>query len=111
MTHGKIISSERAQRINAAVVLIRQRRSAAGAATALAAQYGISRRQAYRYVHEAQLIGEQVPIPQPKVALTVKLSQNLIQGIRQYAKSTGQSLSHIVTQALEAFLYKDRGRG
>jgi len=93
------------------VVLIKQERSASEVAKALASQYGISRRQAYRYVHEAQVMGKQVPIPQPKVAFTVKLSQNLIHSVRQCAKSTGQSISEIVTQALEVFLHKDRGRG
>ena len=104
-------SSERARRINAALALIEQHGSAARAAAALAAEYGMSRRQAYRYVHEAEVMGKEVPIPEKKIAFTVKLSQNLIQVVRQRAKSTGQSLSDIVTQALEAFLYKGRGRG
>ncbi|MBW2067148.1 MAG: CopG family transcriptional regulator [Deltaproteobacteria bacterium] len=56
-------------------------------------------------------MGKEVPIPEKRIAFTVKLSQNLIQAIRQRAKSTGQSLSDIVTQALEAFLYKGQGRG
>lgn len=104
-------SSERARRINAALALIEQQGSAARAAAALAAEYGMSRRQAYRYVHEAEVMGKEVPIPEKKIAFTVKLSQNLIQAVRQRAKSTGQSLSDIVTQALEAFLYKGGGRG
>jgi predicted DNA-binding transcriptional regulator YafY len=104
-------SSERARRINSAVALIKQHGSVAKSAAALASQYGISRRQAYRYVHEAKAIGKEVQVPEQKIAFTVKLSQSLIQAIRQSAKSTGQSLSEIVTQALEAFLSKGRGRG
>jgi hypothetical protein len=103
--------SERAQRINAAVGLIKQHKTATEAAKVLAAQFGISKRQAYRNVHEALVIGKEVPIPAAKMAFTVKLSKNLIQEVRQYARTTGQSLSEIVTQALEAFLGKDRGRG
>ena len=78
---AKSSSSERAQRINAAVALIKRHKSAAETAKALAAQYGISRRQAYRYVHEAEISGKQVPIPAQKIAFTVKLPKNLIQAI------------------------------
>lgn len=108
---AKSSSSERARRINAALALIKRHSSASQAARALAVRYGISRRQAYRYVHEAEVAGKQVVVPGPKVAFTVKLSTDLIQVLRQYAKSTGQSLSEIVTQALEAFVCKGRRRG
>jgi predicted DNA-binding transcriptional regulator YafY len=102
---------ERARRVNAALALLKQYDSVAKAAAALASQYGISKRQAYRYVQEARVTGKEVPIPEKKIAFTVKLPQGLIQALRQFAKSTGQSLSEIVTEALEAFLYKGRGRG
>jgi predicted DNA-binding transcriptional regulator YafY len=102
---------ERAQRINTALALIKSEESLSSAATALARRYGISKRQAYRYVREAELIGKQVPVPDAKLAFTVKLSKNLIKALRRYAKNTGQSLSEIVTQALEAFLQNGRRRG
>lgn len=104
-------NSQRAERINAAVALIDRLSSPAEAATALAARYSISKRQAYRYVKEAGTVGKQVPIPDQKIAFTVKLSQSLTQRLRQYSQSKGQTLSEIVTQALEAFLYKGRQRG
>ncbi|RLB10751.1 MAG: hypothetical protein DRG63_13670 [Deltaproteobacteria bacterium] len=103
--------AERAQRINTALALIKSEESLSSAATALARRYRISKRQAYRYVREAELIGKQIPVPDTKIAFTVKLSKNLIKGLRRYAKSTGQSLSEIVTQALEAFLQNGRRRG
>jgi predicted DNA-binding transcriptional regulator YafY len=102
---------ERAQRINAALALIKKYKAPAKAAKALAAQYGISRRQAYRYVHEAEATGTQVPIPDKKIAFTVKLSQGLIRAVRHYANSTGKTLSEVVAQALEAFLQSGRRRG
>ena len=104
-------SLNRARRVNAALALLKQYDFVAQAAAALASQYGISKRQAYRYVQEARLTGKEVPIPEKKIAFTVKLSRSLIQALRQCAKSTGQSLSEIVTEALETFLYKGRGRG
>lgn len=104
-------NAERARRINSALALMEKHESLSKAAAALGVQYGISKRQAYRYMHEAVVIGKRVPIPDTKIAFTVKLSQNLILSLRQYAKATGETLSGIVTQALEAFLHKGRGRG
>jgi len=102
---------EQAQRINTASALIKSEESLSSAATALARRYGISKRQAYRYVRAAERIGEHVPVPDTKIAFTVKLSKNLIKALRKYAKTTEQSLSEIVTQALEAFLQNGRRRG
>ena len=91
--------------------ILRQHGSLAQAATAVAARFGLSKRQAYRYVREANRLGERVPIPEPKVAFTVKLPRDLIGAVRRFATSTGQPLSEIVTQALEAFLGRGRGGG
>lgn len=102
---------ERAQRINMALALIKSKASFSEVATALVKRYGISKRQAYRYVQEAQQIGKQVPVPDKKMAFTVKISRGLIRAVRQYANSTGKTLSEIVSQALEAFLQNGRGRG
>lgn len=108
---AKSSQSERAQRINAAVELLQQHDSMAQAANALSTRYAISKRQAYRYVHEADALGEKVPVPQPKVAFTVKLAETLVRRLRRHAQATGRPLSEIATQALETFLAKDRGRG
>ena len=75
------------------------------------ARYGISKRRAFRNIHEAQRIGAHIPIPEPKIAFTVKLAPNLIQKLRQYSIKSGHSLSEVVTLALETFLHKGRGRG
>jgi predicted DNA-binding transcriptional regulator YafY len=103
---SKASRAVQAQRINAAVALIEQGSSPAETARQLAAQFGISRRQAYRYVQRARVSGQEVLIPERKMAFTVKLSDTLIQRLRAYAKSSGRSLSEIVTRALEAFLSK-----
>jgi predicted DNA-binding transcriptional regulator YafY len=107
----KSTNTERAKRINTAVALLKEFDSIAEAAFALSFQYGMSKRQAYRYVKEAESAGRKIPVPDQKVAFTVKLSQNLTQALRQYAQFKGQTLSEVVTQALEAFLYKGRRSG
>jgi len=101
---------ERAQRINTALSLIREHSTISKAADAMRERYGISKRQAYRYISEANKIGDEMPIPDQKIAFTVKLSQSLIQALREYARKSGKSLSEIVTQSLEAFLQNGRGQ-
>src|SRR3989339_593535 len=107
----KSTNTERAKKINTAVAFLKEFGSLVEAAVALSSQYGISKRQAYRYVKEAETAGRKIPVPDQKVAFTVKLSQNLTLVLRQYAQFKGQTLSEVVTQALEAFLYKGRRRG
>ena len=80
------------------------------ATDAMTEKYGISKRQAYRYIHEAGKIGAELPIPDQKIAFTVKLSQSLIQALRKYAKKSGKNLSEIVTQSLEGFIQNGRGQ-
>lgn len=108
---AKSSNTQRAQRLNAAITLLERYESPSEAAAVLAAQYHMSKRQAYRYVKEAAVVGQQIPIPDQKIAFTVKLSQDLIQALRQNSQVQGQTISETVTQALEAFLFKGRRRG
>jgi predicted DNA-binding transcriptional regulator YafY len=102
--------AQRARRINTALSLIKKHETVSKAADAMTEKYGISKRQAYRYIREAGKIGARIPIPDQKVAFTVKLSQSLIQALREYAKKSGKNLSQIVTQSLEGFLQNGRGQ-
>ncbi|MFZ1986340.1 MAG: hypothetical protein WAU91_18150 [Desulfatitalea sp.] len=94
-----------------AMNLLKDSGSLAETVTTLSTQYGISKRQAYRYVKEAESAGKQIPVPDQKIAFTVKLSENLTQEIRQYAQLKGQTISEVVTEALEVLLYKGRRSG
>jgi predicted DNA-binding transcriptional regulator YafY len=107
----KSSNTERAKRINAAIELIKEHGTVASAVTAMVDRYQISKRQAYRYIHEAQKVGSKVPIPDSKITFTVKLSPGLIQRTRDYAKVSGHTISDIVTRALEKYLPKGRRRG
>ncbi len=101
--------SEQARRINEARSLFLKYGSPTRAADELATRFHISRRQAYRYVEEAQSLSSPVPIPGSKSTFTVKLPSDLIQRIRQRAKSTGQSISDTVAHALELLLKRRSG--
>lgn len=105
----KSTQAERAERINAALSLVKKHSTVSQAADAMAEKYHISKRQAYRYINDAKKVGAKIPIPDQKIAFTVKLSQSLIQGLREYAKNSEKNLSEIVTQSLEVFLQNGRG--
>ena len=101
----------RAERLNAALALLNEPQSLAEAAATLVASYGMSKRQAYRYLNEARQRSRPVPVPQRKIAFTVKLSVDLVQRLRHRAGASGQTLSELVSQALETFLRKGREGG
>lgn len=103
--------TERARRLNAAVGALRVHGAAAPAAAALAAEYGLSVRQAYRYVEEAGSLEEELPVPTPTLAFTVKLPIGLISALRAYAGRTERTLSEVVAEALQRLLAEDRSRG
>jgi len=107
----KSSNAEYVQRLNAAIALLKSCESLSVAAATLAAQYKMSKRQAYRYVKEAEAVGYQIPIPDHKIAFTVKLAQDLVQAIRQHSQGSGQTISETVTQAVEAFLLQGRSHG
>jgi len=101
----------RVERLNAALGLLDEQRTLADAAAMLVATYGMSKRQAYRYLNEARKRPHPVPVPPRKIAFTVKLSEGLVLQLRQRARSSGQTLSELVSQALDAFLRKGREGG
>jgi DNA-binding transcriptional regulator LsrR (DeoR family) len=96
-------ADQRAQRINAAVALLAAGHDVADAARQLAAQQGLSERQARRYLEQARQHG-QVEVPQARVVFTVKLPTDLADRIRSTAHARGQTISALVTQALTEFL-------
>src|ERR671919_381039 len=90
---------ERAARLNAALALMQEHESLSQAAAVLVGRFGISKRQAYRYLDQARARDGPVPIPDRKVAFTVKLSEGLVEALRQHARSKGKTPK------------RDRGRG
>lgn len=77
----------------------------------LSRDFKLSRRQAYRYLREAQHIGHPVAVGEPSRAVTFKLPGNIIQDLRSYSATSGLTLSEIVTRALTAFLAAARENG
>lgn len=102
--------TQRVDRINMAFDWLRQGLSPPEVTRRLAAATGVSSRQAYRYVVEAQSRHARMAPAESKAVFTVRLSQGLIDRLHRYSETTGQTLSQIVSQALLALLRRG-GRG
>jgi hypothetical protein len=77
MAGGRARGEEYAARVNAAAALLAAGTSVAEAARELAGRFGLSERQARRYVERAAA-GGPVEAPQPTAVFTVKLSVQLV---------------------------------
>jgi len=96
--------AQKAERLNAAHALLADGRSVAEAALSLSRRFAMSRRQAYRYVEEAQTIGRPVVAAEPTAAVTFKLPPSLVDAVRARAAAEGVTISDMVSRALRAFL-------
>jgi hypothetical protein len=90
---------QKAERLNAAHSLLSRGVSLAEAVQSLSRDFGLSRRQAYRYLQEAQEIGHSVPVVEPSVAITLKMAGNIARDLRAYSVTSGLTLGEIVTRA------------
>ena len=102
---------QKAERLNLARTLLREHEQLPEAVEHLAGACSISKRQAYRYLQQAQPLKRPVPVGDAKVSFTIKLSRSLVTRLRTYATSTGLTLSEIVSRALQAVLHRGGGRG
>ena len=101
----------RAQRLNAAFDLLAGGYALADAAAALAEQYGLSRRQAYRYLQEGQRIKRPVAVPEPIIPFTIKIPADVVGELRAYAQTRGLTIGETVARAVLSYLAKARRHG
>jgi predicted DNA-binding transcriptional regulator YafY len=107
---SRATASEKAERLNHARRVLSRLEDLPHAVDRMVEDCGLSPRQAYRYLHHARRLKAPVPVPEAKVAFTVKLSRGLVQRLRTYAASKGLTLSEIVSRATEALLNRGKGR-
>src|ERR687897_571099 len=96
--------AQKVERLNAAHGLLARGSSMAEAAVVLSREFGISRRQAYRYLEEAQAIGRPLPVGEAAVPITLKIPGNVVRDLGAYAAASGRALGEIVGRAVAAFL-------
>lgn len=102
---------QKAERLNHTRQVLAKAETIPDAVARLMRDCGLSRRQAYRYVHDARVLVAPVPVPDVKVPITVKISQRVVHALHAHARATGLSLSEIVGRALVAILPRRHGRG
>jgi len=98
-----------AVRVNAAADVIAGGATAAEAAALLAQRFGVSTRQARRYVDRASAGRREVP--EDSVVFTVKVPASVATRVRARAQTSAVTISALVTQALTEFLNRGEKRG
>jgi predicted DNA-binding transcriptional regulator YafY len=99
-------NTDKTHRLNAAFELLTQGYTLADAAEALTQQFGLSRRQAYRYLQDAQEIDTPVLVASPSVPITIKIPEDVVIRLRSHAQTSGMTIGEIVAQAIISFLDK-----
>lgn len=108
---SRATKADKVRLVNGAYRLLQQQMEVAKAAQQLARKFALSRRQAYRYLEQANALNAPVPAVEPMVAVTFKLPVSAVRDLRAYARSSGLTLGQIVAQALVALLGTLRRRG
>lgn len=108
---AKIGKRDHTRRVNAAHELMQAQEPLASAVAILAKRFGVTTRQAYRYLESAVQNAAPMEIPEAKAVLTVRLPVGLISRLRARPRPPDQSLSDFVAAALSAALAKERYRG
>ena len=94
----------RARRVNMAIRMLRREQSPSAILSALMKDGALSRRQAYRYLVQAQRGGQLLPIPGAKAVFTLNLPQALIRQVRKRCREEGRRISHVVAELLQEWL-------
>ena len=95
--------ADKARQLNAAHRLLERNVALPKAAQNLSRKFGLSLRQAYRYLEEAARLERPVEITEATVPITLKLPPTTIRRLRSYARSSGLTIGAIVTRALDTF--------
>ena len=101
---------QKAERLRAARRLLADEIGMAEAAVALSRTFGLSRRQAYRYLELARA-GAPPLAAENSVTITLKMPESLARGLRAHATARGVTISEVVRQAVAAFLVAKRRHG
>jgi hypothetical protein len=99
-------AGEYVHRVNRAAQRLRQRTSPGAVIRELVRVYGVSPRQARRYLQVAQRARGPLPVPEAKVVFTVKVPASVPARVRKRARAEGCSLSDLVSRALTAYLQR-----
>jgi hypothetical protein len=103
--------AQKAERLRAARRLLADKLGMAEAAMALSRSFGLSRRQAYRYLELARDGAPAQLAIENSVTVTFKMPATLARSLRNHAHNRGMTTSEVLRQAIAAFLTKKRRHG
>lgn len=95
--------SQKVERLNAAYTLLAQGVSASEAVPRLSQRFGLSQRQAYRYVQDARSMDQPVEPAEALIPITIKIPGTLAEALRTHSRSGDDSIGEIVARALRRF--------
>jgi len=102
---------QKADRLRAARRLLADGAGMAEAAVALSREFGLSRRQAYRYLELARA-GASAPLAaEHSITITLKMPESLASNLRAHARRHGLTTSEVVRRAVSALLAAKRRHG
>ena len=99
------------QRLNAAFDLLARGRNLVEAASVMAEEFGLSQRQAYRYLQESQSIERPLPAAVPTVPITIKVPEDVVGKLRAHAQDSGLTIGEVVARAVLRWIAQERRRG
>ena len=73
--------------------------------------FGLSQRQAYRYLHAARGLDHPVTAPSASIPITIKIPGDVVEALRTHAKTSGLTMGEIVARAVSTFLSSARKQG
>lgn len=78
---------------------------------ALSREFGLSRRQAYRYLKLARAGTPAPPVAENSITLTLKMPESLAGNLRAHASKHSLTTSEVIRRAVSAFLAAKRRHG
>ncbi len=103
--------ADKARQLNAAYAILQRNTPLPKAMQHLSGEFGLSERQAYRYLNEAAHLNRPVEVVETSVPVTLKIPAGTARLLRAYSKGTGLTIGAIVTRALTMFLNTQRRHG
>jgi hypothetical protein len=100
--------AQKAERLTSARRLLANGIGMAEAAMTLSRTYGLSRRQAYRYLQLGRAGGPSPPTAESLTTITCKMPKSLARNLRAQAHARGVTTSELIRRAVATFLAKRR---
>jgi predicted DNA-binding transcriptional regulator YafY len=103
--------TQKADRLRAARRLLADGTGMAEAAMALSREFGLSRRQAYRYLELVRAGRPAPPVAENSITITLKMPESLAGDLRAHASKYDLTTSEVIRRAVSAFLAAKRRHG